>query len=62
MRSNIVGELPGITVVALLVTDVGAGAEAPGSGLICSAVTSSRCKAVPTGVHVSRVRSGFVVG
>ncbi len=61
-RSNSVGELPGISVVALLVSTVGAAADAAGSGLTCSAVTNNLLSAVPIGVQVSSVSIGLVVG
>ena len=51
-------------MLLLWVTDVVAGAavDFDGSGLTCSAVTSSRRKAVPSGVQVSSVMIGLVVG
>ena len=42
--------------------EAGATAAVAGLGLTCSAVTSRRFKAVPSGVQVIKVTSGFVVG
>ena len=62
IRSHSVGELPGIDELLELLSVVGAAIEALGSGLICSAVTSSLLIEVPIGVQVIRVSNGLVVG
>ena len=51
----------GISSIAFESPLDGAEAADVGSGLTCSAVISNRCRAVPSGVQVMRVSTGFDV-
>jgi len=50
-----------MTASSLSPLSVGAALAAAGFGLTCSAVTSSRFKAVPSGVQVINVTTGLSV-